>query len=79
MQNVDFVGSSDIGQFVETLKIVNEKRTKVKLRNVRSEFIKSFQLYELTEDDLRAIIEDFDDDQTRDLSMSYGRSCTFHN
>lgn len=79
MQNVDFVGSSGIKQFVETLKIVNQKHTKVKLSNVRSEFIKVFKLYELTDEDLKTIIDDFENDETEDLSLRYGRPLTFHN
>ena len=79
MQNVDFVGSSGIGQFVETLKSINQQHTKVRLSNVRSEFIKAFQLYQLTEQDLRAIIDDFDNDQTEGMGVNYGRLRTFQN
>ena len=79
MQNVDFVGSSGIGQFVETIRILNKKSLKVRLRNVRSEFIKAFQLYKLTEHDLEVIIDDFENDETQELGLRYGRSQTFSN
>ena len=69
MQNVDFVGSSGIGQFVETLRIVNEGHPKVKLSNVRSEFIKVFQLYNLNEKNLEAIIDDFEKDEVHTPSL----------
>ena len=45
MQSLDFVGSSGIGHFVETIKILHEKRKNVRLCNVRSEFIRVFKLY----------------------------------
>ena len=73
MQNVDFVGSSGIGQFVETLKIVNKNRTKVKLSNVRSEFLKSFQLYKLSEQDLKNMVNDFESDPVEGPAIRYGR------
>lgn len=79
MQNIDFVGSSGIGQFVRTLRKVNEDRTKVKLSNVRGEFLKVFKLYELTDNDMAAIIDDFDNDDTEHLSFSYGRKLTYRN
>ena len=79
MQNVDFVGSSGIGKFVETLRIVNKNSPKVKLSNVRSEFIKVFQLYKFTEQDFKAIIDDFEKDETEGLGKYYGRPFTFHN
>ncbi len=79
MQNIDFVGSSGIGQFVKTLRIVNEERTKVRLSNVRSEFLKVFKLYELSDHDMEKIIEDFENDDTETLAMSFGRKLTFRN
>ncbi len=79
MQNIDFVGSSGIGQFVDTIKKVNKDRTKVRLANVRAEFLKVFKLYKLTDDDLRLIVEDFDTDETEFLSQRYGRKLTFQN
>ena len=79
MQNIDFVGSSGIGHFVETLRICNVKRPIVRLSNVRTEFIKVFKLYDLTELDLKLIIEDFDNDETEGLAMNFGRRHTFSN
>ena len=48
---VDFVGSSGIGTFVETLNMINKEATKIKLANVKSEFLKVFKLYNLTSKD----------------------------
>lgn len=45
MYFLDFVGSSGIGAFVETIRIMNKDRMKVKLANVKSEFLKVFKLY----------------------------------
>jgi anti-sigma B factor antagonist len=47
-QCVEFVGSSGIGNFVETINHLNSKVMKIFLTNVRSEFIKVFKLYQLT-------------------------------
>lgn len=79
MQNIDFVGSSGIGQFVNTLKRVNEEKTKVRLSNVRAEFLKVFKLYDLSDADLSVIIDDFENDDTEGLSFRYGRKLTFQN
>ena len=79
MQNVDFVGASGIGQFVKTLKTVNRDQTKVRLSNVRSEFIKVFRIYDLTEQDMKKIIEDFDSDENESLGFRFGRRLPFNN
>lgn len=79
MQSIDFVGSSGIGQFVQTITAINNKKTRVRLSNVRSEFIKVFKLYKLTEEDLAFIIEDFDNDETADLAQRFGKKFTFQN
>ena len=76
MQNVDFVGSSGIGQFVETLKMVNEDHTKVRLSNVSPEFIKVFKLYQLSGVDLDQIMDDFENDEL-DGPNHYGRRFNF--
>ena len=45
-EEVDFVGSSGIGTFVETLKLLEAP---IALVNVKSEFIKVFRLYNIQE------------------------------
>lgn len=42
---VSFVGSSGIGPFWQTIKSLNERKDQIRLTNVRSEFLKVFQLY----------------------------------
>ena len=79
MQNIDFVGSSGIGQFVETLKMLNQKKIRAKVKNVSSEFIKAFQLYDLDKQDLANIIEDFDRDEMEINPKPYRRFQVFPN
>ncbi len=75
---VDFVGSSGIGIFVETIKSLNKNKNKIKLSNVKSEFIRVFKLFDF--DVMDAINIDFDSDDTDDLNQKYGnRSHTFQN
>ena len=45
MHSLDFVGSSGIGIFVETLQILNKNKSQIKLSNVKTEFMKVFKLY----------------------------------
>ncbi|MBF0313319.1 MAG: STAS domain-containing protein [Oligoflexia bacterium] len=53
---VDFVGSSGINMFVDNINAVNSQFTsRVRLINVKSEFIKIFRLYGLK--NLESIIE----------------------
>jgi anti-sigma B factor antagonist len=78
---VDFVGSSGICHFVETLKYINtHKQDTLSLTNVRSEFFKVFKLYKLDEEDI--IMEHFDmqNDDTFNLNTAHGnRKHTFEN
>ena len=75
---VDFVGSSGIGLFVDTLKILNQKKSQIKLSNVRSEFLKVFKLYDF--DALEAMIYQFENDDTENLAQNFaGRKRTFQN
>lgn len=78
MHGLDFVGSSGIGLFVDTIKALNENRERIKVSNVKTEFLKVFKLYDL---DLMTIIEDqFDTDETLNLSQQFaGRRRTFEN
>ncbi len=78
MQGLDFVGSSGIGHFVETLKILNAKKGQIKLANVRSEFMKVFKLYD--GDAMQAMLVKFDEDDTEELSQKFAnRRKTFQN
>lgn len=78
MHGMDFVGSSGIGIFVDTIKALNANKERVKISNVKTEFLKVFKLYDL---DLMTIIEDqFDTDETMDLSQTFAnRRRTFEN
>lgn len=78
MHGLDFVGSSGIGMFVETLQSLNKKREQIKLANVKTEFLKVFKLYDF--DALELMLKEFDDDETEDLNMRFGnRRKTFQN
>ncbi|PIK15842.1 STAS domain-containing protein [Halobacteriovorax sp. JY17] len=78
MNGLDFVGSSGIGVFVETLKSLNEKKSQIKLSNVKTEFLKVFKLFEY--DAMEALIMDFENDDTETLNTRYGnRRKTFQN
>lgn len=78
MHSLDFVGSSGIGIFVETLQILNKNKAQIKLSNVKNEFIRVFKLYNF--DAFKLIEADFDSDETENLNQKYGnRKNTFQN
>jgi anti-sigma B factor antagonist len=78
MQSLDFVGSSGIGFFVETLQILNKNKTQIKLTNVKNEFIKVFKLYNF--DAFQLIENEFDNDDTENLNKKFGnRKNTYQN
>lgn len=78
MDTLDFVGSSGIGLFVETIKILNKNKSQIKLSNVKTEFIKVFKLYDLGA--LEALILGFENDDTEELSTQFNsRKMTFQN
>lgn len=78
MHSLDFVGSSGIGFFVETLQILNKNKSQIKLSNVKTEFMKVFKLYNF--DAFKLIEADFDNDETENLNQKYGnRKNTFQN
>lgn len=78
MNQLDFVGSSGIGFFVETIKIFNRKKEQIKLSNVKNEFIKVFKLFDGNLMDI--IINEFDDDNTELLSQRFAnRKQTYQN
>ncbi len=78
---VDFVGSTGICHFIETLKYMSDTRSAtqdVRLSNASSEFEKIFRLYNYDESFLEDI--GMTDDSTFDLSKQYaGRKRTFEN
>lgn len=78
MHGLDFVGSSGIGMFVDTIKALNENKERIKISNVKTEFLKVFKLYDL---DLMSVLEnEFDTDDTEFLSQSFAaRKRTFEN
>lgn len=47
LELLDFVGSSGISTFVETLNLLHGQGKKWRLTNVRPEFLKVFKLYQL--------------------------------
>lgn len=81
MSALEFVGSSGISHFVETLKLMRLKRTQViTLKNVDSDFEKVFKLYGLNDE--HVLIDNFgmNDDETTNLNITWGnRSKTFEN
>ena len=80
---VDFVGSSGISHFVETLKLartVAPTSQTISLANVKTEFIRVFKLYSLEDAELIAQELDFDNDETDQLNSRFGnRNRTFEN
>jgi anti-sigma B factor antagonist len=80
---IDFVGSSGICHFVETVQIINTKKhdyNKMSLSNVSLEFKKVFKLYSIDEAELIWDKFELDNDETSDLSTRFGnRGRTFSN
>ncbi len=81
MSALDFVGSSGISHFVETLKILRQNSASaITLQNVDADFEKIFKLYGLTAE--HVCIDNFgmEDDETATLNMRFGnRTKTFEN
>ncbi|MGB0454656.1 MAG: STAS domain-containing protein [Bacteriovoracaceae bacterium] len=78
MNQVDFVGSSGIGLFVDIIQGLNDKKDQIRLMNVKSEFLKVFKLY--ADDAFEALVRSFDDDETEFLAQNYAaRRKTFQN
>lgn len=77
---IDFVGSSGICHFVETVKWLKENRkANVNLSNVKPEFLRIFKLFSLNEADYVAELMNFDNDET-DVNRQFGnRANTFEN
>lgn len=78
LNRLEFVGSSGIGVFVETIKILNDKKKQIKIANVKTEFMKVFKLFEF--DAMETMIMEFETDDTEDLNLKFGnRRNTFQN
>lgn len=78
LNGLDFVGSSGIGFFVETIKTLNKKKDQIKLSNVKNEFIRVFKLYDF--DAMELLVNEFECDETEMLNMRFGnRRHTFQN
>lgn len=80
---IDFVGSSGICHFIETLTLLKSKRPhKLSLSNVTQEFKKVFRLYANGDEEIETIMEAFGmhRDETSTLAQSFaGRNNTFEN
>jgi anti-sigma B factor antagonist len=78
---IDFVGSSGICHFVETVKYLKEgRKSNVNLTNVKPEFLKIFKLLSLNEAEYVADLMSFDEDDTENLNQRFGnRNQTFEN
>lgn len=46
MQGLDFIGSSGIGYYFNTIQSLNATKMQIHLTNVKTEFIKVFKLYD---------------------------------
>jgi len=68
MHFLDFVGSSGISTFVQTIKELNNIQTKVRLSNVKKEFIRVFKLYDT--EILASIIDDFENEDVPSFSTA---------
>ena len=79
MNALDFVGSSGISNFVELLKSLKDTGpNRYKISNIKSEFIKVFQIYNFNA--LEMMAEEFTTDETYNLSQKFNtRKRTFEN
>lgn len=76
---LNFVGSTGICHFVDTLKILNARTKRVTLTQVSEEFHRLFKLYNL-DNDLYECDFGMSDDNTDDLNQRFGnRESTFEN
>lgn len=80
---VDFVGSSGICHFIETLTLLKARRpNRLSLSNVTGEFKKVFRLYAKGDDEIDQIMEAFgmESDDTSSIAQDFaGRTQTFEN
>ncbi|MDH4468798.1 MAG: STAS domain-containing protein [Bacteriovoracaceae bacterium] len=79
LSGMNFVGSSGLGHFVETLKLLQERNVhQLSLANVSEDFGRIFKLYGFEAEGI--LIDQFDQDQTpgQDLNKKFGnRKFTF--
>ncbi|MBF0299428.1 MAG: STAS domain-containing protein [Oligoflexia bacterium] len=66
--NVDFVGSSGINYFVEIINTLNQKELRLKLTNVKPEFIKVFKLYQMN--NIESIVEDVNRNRIKNIETN---------
>ena len=77
MHSLDFVGSSGISKFVELLKYLNKKNpSKYKLSNIKSEFLKVFEIYNFNAYEM--MTNEYESDDTSVSSLG-SHSKTFPN
>ena len=79
---VDFVGSSGICHFVETIQTINRDKAeyeKVRVSNITKEFKKVFRLYTMEEADFFWDEFDMESDETNVASAFGARKRTFEN
>ena len=79
LHKMDFIGSSSIGPFVNTLVDVNKNGNPIKLTNVKKEFLRIFKTYgpSLIEE---SCIEKFENDNKRNLNKYFdANKRTFQN
>lgn len=81
---IDFVGSSGICHFVESVQLVNKGKNeynRMTLTNVSTEFRKIFRLFSIDEAELLWDKFELDDDTTENLAQNFGggRKRTFEN
>lgn len=70
---IDFVGSSGICHFVESVKLLKESRkAQVNLSNVKPEFLRIFRLLSINEADYVAELMNFDSDEA-DSANRFGK------
>ncbi len=78
LNHLDFVGSCGIGQFVDTIKSLQDRKFNFQLQNVKEEFVKVFKLYEVKA--LENLIVELESDETIHLAQTYAtRTKTFEN
>ena len=73
MHSLDFVGSSGISKFVKLLQdLYDSNPHKYKISNVKSEFLKVFEIYNFNAFEM--IMKDYESDQTNSKIISNGRN-----
>lgn len=78
LNHLDFVGSSGIGHFVETIKILKTRRVNLFFSNVKNEFQKVFKLYDF--DVVEMMMGEFEAEESEMRTTGFGmRRNTFEN